>query len=100
MVLNQTSGNLYPIEQMCRDICYMTNNFCTVFAVFDMCKDVKEMYKELSLKEAKPVRKSIIGRGSGEETTCGVPFWHLDGAETHGIVDANSILALELLERL
>ena len=87
---------------MCRDVCSMTDNFCTVFAVFDMCKDVKEMYKNLTLKapKLKRIMKKSFSRGEGEETKRGVPFWHLDGAETHGVVSADSILAEELLELL
>ena len=47
IVLNGTSGNLYPIEAELRSIVGATQKMCTVFAVYDMCKDQKERYKEL-----------------------------------------------------
>ena len=44
MVLNDTSGNLFPIEQTCRNVCTATKRLCTVFAVYDMCKEKIENY--------------------------------------------------------
>ena len=53
MVFNGTSGNLYNIEQNFRDVCDRSENMCTVFAVYDMCKDIKERYKDLTLRVIK-----------------------------------------------
>ena len=59
MILNSTSGNLFKIEQTCLDVCNSTKNMCTVFAVYDMCKDELRRYPGLSLKQAKPAQKAI-----------------------------------------
>ena len=57
MVFNGTSGQLYNIEQNLRDFCdEKANHQCTVFAVFDMCKDVKTRYAELTLKADKELK--------------------------------------------
>ena len=36
MVLNGTSGNMYPIEQTCEDICTATSSMCKVFAMYNL----------------------------------------------------------------
>ena len=102
MIMNDTSGNLYSIEQTCRDICVITNNMCTVFAVYDMCKDELRNYPGLTRKmeKGRDYTELVGGRGEGEETVAGRPYWHIAGAESLGTVKAESILADEILERL
>ena len=99
MVLNGTSGNLFPIEQWCRDFCAITMNYCTVFAVYDMCKSQIEDFGKLTLRAAKKEEKSI-GRGEGEIIREGSCYWSMAGTDSLGIVAAESVLALELLETL
>ena len=50
LTLNGTSGNLYAIEDVCREISRYTKNMCTVFAVYDVCKSSIADYPELSRK--------------------------------------------------
>lgn len=64
MVLNDTSGNIFPIEKTCRDICLVTKKLCTVFAVYDMCKENIENYDKLTLSKEKTGKAK--GRGTGE----------------------------------
>ena len=98
MVLNGTSGNLYPIEQTCRDFCIITMNYCKVFAVYDMCKDELKNYEKLTLRVARKKKEDIKkGRGEGEKIE-GSCYWSIAGADSLGVVDADSVLALELLE--
>ena len=73
MVFNGTSGNVFPIEQHLRDFCTDTTSekLCTVFAVFDMCKDMRTRYEQLTMKQDKDLKgvaKKVEGRGEGEET--------------------------------
>ena len=49
------------------------------------------------MKAEKP---GASGRGEGEETVLGKGYWHLAGAETKATVEADSVVARELLERL
>ena len=68
MILNGTEGNLFPIEQTCRDFCTITDDMCTVFAEYDMCKDLLENYPGLTLRvKRKEGKKAAKGRGEGEE---------------------------------
>lgn len=53
MILNGTEANLFPIEQTCRDFCAITKDMCTVFAEYDMCKDLLTNYPGLTLKMKK-----------------------------------------------
>ena len=71
MVLNGTSGNVFAIEANLRDFCsdICSDKLCTVFAVFDMCKDQKTRYEQLTLtqdKELKGVAKKAEGDNRGE----------------------------------
>ena len=52
LVLNSaTSGNLYAIEDICRSFAgNITKHFCTVFAVYDMCRESANLYPNLSKK--------------------------------------------------
>ena len=76
MLLNNTNNNLLPIEQACRDVCAATNNMCTVFAVYDMCKDELDRYPELKtnatsvVSEYKRIDELI-------QIESGIPYWHL-----------------------
>ena len=49
MVFNGTSGNLFKIENNLRDLCsnMVSKQKCKVFAVFDMCKDIKSKYEDI-----------------------------------------------------
>ena len=101
MVFNAaTSGNLFSIEQTLRDICLASSNMCTVFAVYDMCKDIIGRYPELTKMAIKVKKGKTKGRGIGEATKLGVPYWQMSGAESLGVVDAESCLAMEMLDRL
>lgn len=53
MILNKTGANSFPIEKSCRDFCAITDNMCTVFAEYDMCKDLLENYPGLTLTKEK-----------------------------------------------
>ncbi len=70
MVLNSTSGNEFRIEMYCRRISRYAKKMCTVFVVYDMCRDDKGQYKELTTKQDVVLKKtsadSILARGSGE----------------------------------
>ena len=104
-LLNETSGNIFPIEQRCKDVCLLTKNDCTVFAVFDMCKDVKGNYEQLT---ARAIKLHKVKEGTGENETRGLDygaeakavFWYIEGAESLGVVAADSILAREILVRM
>ena len=52
MVLNSTSGNIYPIEETARDICRFTKNLTTTLCIYDMCKDELTRYPQLSRRAA------------------------------------------------
>ena len=67
MVLNGTSGNLFPIEAHLRDFCSpaASNELCTVFAVFDMCKDLKTRYGDLSLKQQAALKGNAPSESNG-----------------------------------
>ena len=92
------------MEAQLRDIANLEGKKAvTVFGIYDMCKDVVSRYEDLTLKIKRPpkqVGKTIAGRGTGDEHHHGLPYWHIAGAESLGVVAANSILARELLERL
>ena len=105
MVLNSTSGNVYPIEETARDICRFTKNLTTALCIYDMCKDELVRYPELSKRAAKIKKQetkkpSAHGRGIGEETDLGVPYWAIAGAESLGVVDAYSVLCPEIVTRM
>ena len=67
MVFNGTSGNVYAIEQQLRDFCseLVSDKLCTVFAVFDMCKDLKTRYGDLTLKQDKELKGTAKGASRG-----------------------------------
>ena len=44
MVTNATSGNVFPIEDNLRSYCKGLKNYCTIFAIYDMCKSEKQGY--------------------------------------------------------
>ena len=101
MILNGITGNLFRIEESLSGICKATNKKCTVFAVYDMCRDkianypnLKNAYKKPEIEEKKKFRG-----GEGEDFKSGNPYWHIAGTESYGLVSANSILAKELLVR-
>ena len=101
MVLNATSGNLYNVEQTCKDLIHYSENSTTVFAVYDMCKDLKSNYPEFSLMAIKyDVETTDHGRGTGSNKDNGLSYWHMAGAESLGVVGAISVLAREILERM
>jgi len=105
MVLNGTSGNLWTAEQTCIDVCDITKNTTTVFAIFDMCKDMLSNYPrltKLAVKDGESIKNSryVKGRGKGKSTELHKPFWYLAGAESLGVVAAVSVLAREVLVRM
>ena len=59
MVLNSTSGNLYNVENSCRDVCKFTKNMCTVFAVHDLCKDMIDAL-EGKVPDAEAVKMQLL----------------------------------------
>ena len=69
MVLNATSGNLFPIETSLRDLCNGKEmEFLTVFSVYDMCKDMVSNYPNLTKrvkKQADEDALNVTGRGHG-----------------------------------
>ena len=67
MVLNGTTGNLYNVDKSCKDVATITNKMTTVFAIFDMCKDVVESYPLLNRVYVDKKKKAVSGefRGSG-----------------------------------
>ena len=91
MVFNATSGNLYSIEATCRKICSITSHLCTVFAVYDFCKDMKEGY----LVE---LEGETLSSDDGKEP--GVPYWYIAGSRSLSTDSANSALMIEMLERM
>ena len=100
MILNEITGNLYKIENTCRNIAQNGKQKCVVFSVYDMCKDILSRYKGLTLKAAKSGSKNKVqGRGEGE-IDLGEPYWHLEGADTESTVDAVSILGEAMLEKM
>ena len=48
MVTNAISGNLLTLEVNLRRICKASENYCTVVAIYDMCRDNTSGYKELT----------------------------------------------------
>ena len=76
MLLNGTTNNLYPIEQACRDVCKATNNMCTVFAVYDMCKDELDHYLELKSNATTAVSE-YKRLDEVNQTEPGIPYWFL-----------------------
>ena len=107
MVLNGTSGNLWKIEGNLRDLCtdLTSDQNCTVFAVFDMCKDVKSKYQGIlsANQDKKTAGKAKVGgehrgeKDSDDEET-GTQLFFLEGAESEGVVAADSIMARDLLD--
>ena len=90
---------------MCRDVASMQGqNLCTVFAVYDMCKDRLANYPGLSMNDKRFQSIESFnrsdGRGEGELENKGEPYWHLEGAESESTVAAKSILAREMLSKL
>ena len=77
---------------------------CTVFAVYDMCKDKLANYPGLTTRMKKLDAQTSIylteTRGDGEIETKGEAYWHLEGAESESTVAAKSILAREMLVKL
>ena len=75
----------------------------TVVSIYDCCKDTLERYPLLTrraLKEGQNVKEFFnkeTGRGEGEKTDLGVPFWFIAGAESKGVVDEVSVLVREIL---
>ena len=65
MVTNDTSANAYPIEDGLRLCTKILKNYCTVFAVYDMCRSERKAYETLTMKREK-MEKSATGRGTGE----------------------------------
>ena len=58
---------MYAIEQQLRDFCseLVSDKLCTVFAVFDMCKDLKTRYGDLTLKIDKKLSGTAKGASRG-----------------------------------
>ena len=75
MVANATSGNVFPIEDNLRGYCGMLDNYCTIFAVYDMCKSERAGYQKLTMKAEKPGAASGPSRGDGDETVLHKKFW-------------------------
>ena len=75
---------------------------CTVFAEYDMCKDILDSYPGLTVNVQKKEfsTPTETGRGEGEVVDLGQSYWHVAGAEAKGIVKAKSILGPESLEVL
>ena len=71
MILNSSNGNLFSIEQTCRNVCQITDNMCTVFAIYDMCKDLVENYPGLRRKTEKTIEVIDVthGRGTGVDSS-------------------------------
>ena len=74
---------------------------CTVFAIYDMCKDLVENYPGLRRKTEKTIEVIDVshGRGTGVAET-GEQYWHISGAEAKGVVAAISVLGKESLNSL
>ena len=45
-------------------------------------------------------KSTVVGRGAGEGTEAGLNFWQMFGAEAKKTVDADSVVARQMLTRL
>ena len=66
-----------------------------------MCKDLKTRYGDLTLKQDKDLKgtsKAARGQGQDSDEVRGVQFFFLEGAESLGVVAADSVIARELHE--
>ena len=61
MVLNSTSGNLFNLDENCREVCEFTKNMCTVFTLNDLGRDKMKRYKGLSVGMNKVNRAETPG---------------------------------------
>ena len=96
MVLNDTSGNLFNIEQELKDLCYIGKGQCYVWAVFDMCKSDIRNYPGLTLKREE--KKFHIERGVEMELKFQMPYYTLHTADQSRGVQANSPMSSLLLQ--
>ena len=74
---------------------------CTVFAVYDMCKDELRRYPLLTRAASKKKYvKGGDGRGDVDLSKETLPYWYIAGADVKKGVDAKSVLAEAMLRRM
>ena len=74
---------------------------CTVFAVYDMCKDELANYEGLTGRASRQTFSSIgDARGAVQIGGDGMPYWSIAGADVKKGVDAKSVLAEAMLRRM
>ena len=72
-----------------------------------MCKDLKGRYADLTLNQKAALKGVALEAGDGESrgmknedgSEKGIQFFFVEGAESLGVVDADSVLAREMLGR-
>ena len=101
MIINSTSGNRIPLERELREITNFGGTDCHVFAAFDMCKSIPELYPGLTYTEAKyGDRGEDTEHATRKVEDVGFPFHALSSSELQSTTAAKSDLTIRMIKHI